>query len=129
MNYLVIDAVDEPARVVVLGEEGVLGEASISSRTKLAENLLGTIDGVLAAHNLTVTELDKLGIVNEPASFTSLRLSLSVVNALAYGLNVPIVELRQIDLHDTRGLLRKLEDVPGDGRLLPDYGRPPTITR
>jgi len=61
-----------------------------------------------------------------PGSFTGLRIGISVANALAYGLNVPIVSTTGKDWQ-LQGIDR-LKKGKNETSAVPDYGSEPHIT-
>ncbi len=61
-----------------------------------------------------------------PGSFTGLRIGISVGNALAVSLNIPIVA--EIGDNWLKKGLKNLEDDKGDKIITPEYGAAPHIT-
>ena len=53
--------------------------------------LITAIDSLLAAHNLTRSQLNFIAVNQGPGPFTTLRTVLSTVNGLAYALSVPLI--------------------------------------
>jgi tRNA threonylcarbamoyl adenosine modification protein YeaZ len=67
-----------------------------------------------------------------PGSFTGLRIGLSIANAFAYSLKIPIVGLAKIT--DNEKLLKKgqealREKTTFDEPVTPEYGREPNISK
>lgn len=71
--------------------------------------------------------IESIGIMRGPGSFTGLRIGLTVMNTLAYELQVPIVgasgELWRDDA------VRRLQRGEDDRIVLPEYGGEAHITR
>ena len=74
----------------------------------------------------SMKDLQGLVCFEGPGSFTGLRIGLSVANALAYGLSVPIIASGGEDW--IRQGIKKLESGKNDRIAKPVYGSPPHIT-
>lgn len=57
---------------------------------QLAETLHPKLDELLKANKLNWQELEDIIVFEGPGSFTGLRIGITVANALAYSLNLPI---------------------------------------
>ncbi len=85
------------------------------------------IEEVLAGQSKTLKDLDGIVCFIGPGSFTGLRIGLTVGDALAYGLQLPIIGAADPDwLH--RGIDR-LKNGEDDKIALPQYGAPPFVTQ
>jgi tRNA threonylcarbamoyladenosine biosynthesis protein TsaB len=58
---------------------------------QLAKGLLSWLRDRLAEQDRTFADIDGIGVLRGPGSFTGLRIGLAVLNTLADGLHVPIV--------------------------------------
>ncbi|HEX8390371.1 MAG TPA: tRNA (adenosine(37)-N6)-threonylcarbamoyltransferase complex dimerization subunit type 1 TsaB, partial [Candidatus Saccharimonadales bacterium] len=58
---------------------------------QLAHGLLGQLETFLHTNDMAFDRLDGLFVYQGPGSFTGLRIGISVMNTLAYGLGVPVV--------------------------------------
>lgn len=93
---------------------------------ELAETVQQRIDAILKDQHKTLNDLRGVIAYEGPGSFTGLRIGLSVANALAYGLEIPIVACgtdEWISLGNKR-----LQAGQTDGLALPEYGALPNIT-
>lgn len=104
------------------------GEAQINSirweaHRQLADTIHIKIRELLEAQHKTIKDLEKIVVFEGPGSFTGLRIGLSVANALAYGLGIPIAGTTgdewQID-----GIKATDSNEP----VQPQYGREAHIT-
>lgn len=84
------------------------------------------IQNLLDAKGSTFRKVEGIVVYKGPGSFTGLRIGLSVGNALAYGLNVPIVSTTGKDWQ-LNGINR-LNKVENEISAVPDYGSEPNIT-
>lgn len=93
---------------------------------KLAETIHSKIQDLLMSQSLTVQQIQGIVIFKGPGSFTGLRIGLSVANALAYGLNAPIVATQGDEWIEVG--IKQLLSGANDGVALPEYGAPVHIT-
>lgn len=127
MNVLLLDGVSDPALVVLYRNGSEIARQEIAPKTSLSECLLPTIAAVLKQHGMEPHTLSRIGVVNEPASFTSLRITIAAANAIAYGLGIRLVSLSSetasaVDVFD------RIRTHETSRQLLPAYGRPARIT-
>jgi tRNA threonylcarbamoyladenosine biosynthesis protein TsaB len=92
----------------------------------LAETINTKIIDVLTEGNVKLHELAGIVGYKGPGSFTGLRIGLSVANALAYSLQIPVVTTTEDDWleHGISRLVRDENERIG----LPLYGAEPNIT-
>jgi tRNA threonylcarbamoyladenosine biosynthesis protein TsaB len=93
---------------------------------RLSKELLGELETFLVENNLSFEKLAGLAVFRGPGSYTGLRIGISVMNALAYGLKIPIIgETDDNWLTVSRERLLKNEN---DTIVIPEYGSLPHIT-
>lgn len=93
---------------------------------QLAETIHVKIMDLLKAQTTTLTDLNGLIVFKGPGSFTSLRIGLSVANALADSLQVPIVTTAT-EAWIKRGITA-LESGVNEYIGLPEYGALANVT-
>ncbi|MGH7240877.1 MAG: tRNA (adenosine(37)-N6)-threonylcarbamoyltransferase complex dimerization subunit type 1 TsaB [Candidatus Saccharimonadales bacterium] len=93
---------------------------------ELAETLHVKIDELLTGQQKTLRDLEGIVVFKGPGSFTGLRIGISVANALAYGLGIPVVAHE--DLEWLRHGISRLMNGETDEIGLPEYGALPHIT-
>lgn len=119
---------DQPEAELSLRDDGKLVEAyHWLAHRQLAETLHQQLRDLLARHDYQLSDVQGLVVFQGPGSFTGLRIGISVVNALAYALNVPAVGTTGDDWED-RGCER-LSRGEIDGTVIPTYGALPHITQ
>jgi tRNA threonylcarbamoyladenosine biosynthesis protein TsaB len=93
---------------------------------QLAETIHQHIDALLKQANVNLEAVEGIVVYKGPGSFTGLRIGLSVANALAYGLQVPIIGAQDDWIeHGIEQLLAGKSDKVA----LPEYGAPVHITQ
>lgn len=93
---------------------------------RLSKELLGELEVFLAENNCSFEELTGLIIFRGPGSYTGLRIGISVMNALAYGLHVCIVG--ETGNNWLAASQSRLESGDNDRIVIPEYGGLPHIT-
>ncbi len=94
---------------------------------ELSKTLHQKIEEALHQHDKTMQDLTGIVCFKGPGSFTGLRIGLTVANALAYGLHIPIAATTGEDWI-VKGLSR-LQQGENDSLALPLYGAPVHITQ
>lgn len=94
---------------------------------KLSVTLHSKIKDLLAAQGKTFDDVKGIVGFAGPGSFTGLRIGLTVANALAYGLGIPVVATKG-EQWQAEGITR-LESGERDRIALPEYGAAPHITQ
>ncbi|HEX7368587.1 MAG TPA: tRNA (adenosine(37)-N6)-threonylcarbamoyltransferase complex dimerization subunit type 1 TsaB [Candidatus Saccharimonadales bacterium] len=93
---------------------------------ELAETLHRKIETVLKGQQKSLHDIKGIVVFKGPGSFTGLRIGLSVGNALAYSLGVPIVACE--DPGWLENGLQRLADGADEHITVPEYGALPHIT-
>ncbi len=120
---------DSPtAELIVLDDDGkeIVREAWLAER-RLALELLGKLESILAQANGTWGLLSGLIVFKGPGSFTGLRIGITVMNTIAYSQNIPIVG-QEGEAWLANGISR-LASSENDQVVLPEYGAPARITQ
>lgn len=93
---------------------------------ELAETLHAKLADLLKKSGKELNDIERIVIYKGPGSFTGLRIGISVANALAYSLVVPIVGT--VDEWIQQGIL-SLKSGKNQGEVVPEYGNPVHITQ
>ena len=92
---------------------------------RLAETIHQKIDIMLKSNDKTLSDIQGVVVYEGPGSFTGLRIGLSVANALAYSLDIPIIAATE---HWIEVGIKDLLAGRTDKIALPEYGAPVHIT-
>ncbi len=122
MLILSIRTSDPDSEIGLFEDDTKLGYKVWPAHRELAETIHITIKDILSVVHKDYTDLQGIICFQGPGSFTGLRIGLSVGNALAYSLNIPIVGSQGKDwLISGRDMLKA---GTNDGMILPFYGSP-----
>lgn len=92
----------------------------------LARHLLKFLHDELAKENVTLYDLQGIGVMKGPGSFTGLRIGITVLNTIAHTNNISIVGVTGD--HWQQEALRRLEEQENDEMVMPEYGKDANIT-
>ncbi len=118
---------DKPEAEIGLFDDNTrLAYDTWAAHRELSATIHHKIEGVLKAHDRTLKDLERIVCLEGPASFTGLRIGLTVANALAYGLQIPIVAAQ--DSKWVQAGIDRLHAGQDDHIALPHYGALPNIS-
>ena len=121
-----LDTSDSTCRMILLHEEKIVAQKEWLAERRLSKELLGQLELFLSNNNSSFKQLTGLAVFRGPGSYTGLRIGISVMNALDYGLSIPIAgELEKNWLEKAQQRLQKGEN---DKIVIPEYGGLPHIT-
>lgn len=111
MKLLAIDTSTEICSICITESGEVVAEYATRSPITHTERLLPAIDMLITHLGWKTDELDGLAVINGPGSFTGLRISLSLVKGLSFGLGIPVVVCNALDV--------AAQQVPFSGLICP----------
>jgi len=118
---------DKPeAEIGLFQDDQQLTYETWQAHRELAETIHLKIRDVLQAKEKTIHDVEAVAIYQGPGSFTGLRIGITVANALAGGLRVPIIGTPGEDW--LKSSLDKLAQGQNDQLVLPEYGADVHIT-
>ena len=119
---------DQPEAEIGLFEgQTKLAYETWHAHRELSVTVHAKIEALLTSQGSQLSDLQGIVGFAGPGSFTGLRIGLTVANALAYGLQIPVVASRGDDWILT-GTAR-LDHGERDEIALPEYGAPVHITK
>jgi tRNA A37 threonylcarbamoyladenosine modification protein TsaB len=94
------------------------------------EAYLAQIDQLLQRWGISLSELNGIMVVTGPGSFTSVRVSVTVANAIAFARNIPIFSLENPKNLELMELIRNADLSKSAERkfVFPAYGAPVNIS-
>lgn len=118
---------DKPeAEIGLFDGDKQLAHEKWQAHRKLAETIHQKMDELLENHDRKLSDIDGIIIYKGPGSFTGLRIGMSVANALAYSLDVPVASATGGDW--AAKALQDIKRNPSKKPVMPEYGSPVHIT-
>ena len=112
MKYLTIDTTTN-VTAVALGEDGLLvGEGFLHTTKTHSERLIPMFDQLFTAAAWKLQDLDMIGVVRGPGSFTGIRIGIATAQGLAQVLRLPLIAVVSLDALAWAGLGRSEDIVP-----------------
>lgn len=119
---------DKPeAEIGLYSDNKQLAYEKWQAHRELAETIHSKIATLLQKVNKDWQDVEGIVCFKGPGSFTGLRIGLTVGNALAYGLAVPIVSESSQAWIDTG--IKRLQNGENEKVAVPEYGRGVHITK
>lgn len=103
----------------------LFSETTWATNRDLSERLLPELQKFLKRRKLSLDKLEKIAVVVGPGQFSSVRTGVAMANALAFGLNLPVVGLRGERKTEFSDIARD----KGLPMVLPYYDREPNISK
>lgn len=97
MRILALDTTGDPVSCALADSHELIGELYLHVRQKHSVTLMPAIDDLLQLANLDVKDLDALGVVRGPGSFTGVRIGVATASGLAFGLGIPVWSVSTLD--------------------------------
>lgn len=127
MYILTIRTDNEEAEIGIFENEKQLAYQTWHAHRELAETINKKIIDVLMAGGIRLHELNGIVAYKGPGSFTGLRIGLSISNALAYSLQIPVVT--EVEAQWIQHGVQRLLDDQNEEIGMPEYGAAPNITK
>jgi tRNA threonylcarbamoyladenosine biosynthesis protein TsaB len=119
---------DKPeAEVGLYNDQEKIAYEVWEAHRELSVTLHQKVEDLLKAAGKELKNLNGIVGFAGPGSFTGLRIGLTVANAMAYGLNIPVVASKNEDWISS-GITR-LQNGERDKIAMPEYGAPVHITK
>lgn len=114
------------AELSLYKDNKVIDHLSFKAERSLADKIHLFIKELLEKNQFELTDLKGLIVYQGPGSFTGLRIGLSVANALAYSLKIPICTAAHENWPEHA--LNQILSGQDEKQIVPFYGAEPNIT-
>jgi len=112
---------DKPeAELGLYDDDRQIAYVSWQAHRELAETIHVRINQLLKEQGMILSDIQGIVVYQGPGSFTGLRIGISVANALAYGLGIPIVA--ESDENWIQAGQKALAAGQNQNQVLPNYG-------
>ncbi|AGA68689.1 universal bacterial protein YeaZ [Desulfitobacterium dichloroeliminans LMG P-21439] len=112
MKYLTIDTTTKVTALALAEDGHLVAEGFLHSTKNHSERLIPVLDQVLKASTWKLQDLDFIGVVRGPGSFTGIRIGIATAQGLAQVLKVPLVGVLSLDSLAWAGHSRKEAIIP-----------------
>lgn len=118
---------DKPdAEIGLFDDNTKLAYSTWPAHRQLAETVHFKIKELLESQGRNINDLNGIVVFRGPGSFTGLRIGISVANALAYSLHIPIIAAAGARWIEQGS--KSLRQGRDEQAALPEYGSLPHIT-
>ncbi len=125
MIILTIRTEKPEAEIGLYDNETQLAYAVWTAHRQLAETLHAKIRDLLKGQNKDWPDVQGIVVYRGPGSFTGLRIGISVANALAYSLDIPITATDNDWIEQG---VATLQTTPAKTPVTPEYGQAAIVT-
>lgn len=112
MKYLTIDTTTKVTAVALAEDQRLVSEGFLHTSKTHSERIIPMLDQLLTAAAWTLQELDMIGVVRGPGSFTGIRIGIATAQGLAQVLNLPLIAVVSLDTLSWAGKGRTEDVVP-----------------
>lgn len=110
MKYLTIDTTTKITALALGENDKLITEVFLHTGKNHSERLIPMLHQLLDAAGWTLKDLDFIGVVRGPGSFTGIRIGIATAQGLAQVLDIPLVGVLSLDVISWAGYKRN-EDV------------------
>ncbi|MDQ7093166.1 tRNA (adenosine(37)-N6)-threonylcarbamoyltransferase complex dimerization subunit type 1 TsaB [Desulfosporosinus sp. PR] len=91
MKYLTIDTTTKVSGVALAEDGRLVAEGFLHTSKTHSERIIPMLDQLFTAAAWTLQELDLIGVVRGPGSFTGIRIGIATAQGLSQVLNIPLL--------------------------------------
>ena len=97
MNILMIDTSGPACGVAIMADGRLVYEAELTHRQTHSQRVMPMVDAALQMSDMTLEDMDVLGAVVGPGSFTGVRIGVATVKGLALGADKPCLGVSTLE--------------------------------
>ncbi len=112
MKYLCIDTTTKVTALALAEDDQLVAEGFLHTTRNHSERLIPMLDQLLGASAWRLNDLDLIGVVRGPGSFTGIRIGIATAQGLAQVLKVPLLSVLSLDALAWAGYGRNGDIVP-----------------
>ncbi len=130
--YLIINTTLKQRVQLILADQEIVEDRIWDVERKQAEQLLTYLDLMLRQNGVQTVDIQGIGVVTGPGSFSSLRIGITVANTLGFALKLKVVGIKANQFESSEELVKKVMDklkkTKKGALILPFYNKQPNIT-
>ncbi len=112
MKFLCIDTTTKVTALALAEDDHLVAEGFLHTTLNHSERLIPMLDQLLGAAAWRLDDLDLIGVVRGPGSFTGIRIGIATAQGLAQVLKVPLLGVLSLDALAWAGYGRNGDIVP-----------------
>lgn len=97
MKILAVDTSSKICSVAILEDNKIIDEINLDNGRTHSENLMPIVAEILEKNNIKLSEIDLIGCVVGPGSFTGIRIGVSSIKAMAEVNKIPIASVTALE--------------------------------
>lgn len=98
MNILGIDTSTKHMSIAIVSEDLIIGELIFNSNMDHSEKLISNISYILESNDMSMKDIDLIGVAKGPGSFTGIRIGIATVKGLAEFSEIPVVGVSSLEV-------------------------------
>src|SRR5574344_1418934 len=83
--------------IMAINTTNNLAEITVKSDAVFSEHIMASLESVLEKSKISLSNLDAIGVVTGPGSFTGIRIGMAVAKGLACGTKIPLVSCNSFE--------------------------------
>lgn len=112
MKYLTIDTTTKVTALALAEDGNLVAEGFLHTTKTHSERIIPMLDQVLGATAWKLKDLDFIGVVRGPGSFTGIRIGIATAQGMAQVLELPLIGVLSLDALAWAGYGSSAEIVP-----------------